>query len=101
MIFLNNHVSGFRGLLPWKYRIRFYPPCHYNKENIASRVLRTFLVAITASEPVLLPRWACSPARFAARLFLVLATNNVLKMDIYRRWNETKSSGGWYYSERQ
>ncbi len=39
MIFLNNHVSGFRGSLPWKCRIRFYPPCTYTRENIAPRLL--------------------------------------------------------------
>ncbi len=37
MIFLNNHVKGFRGLLPWKYRIRFYPPCNYYREYLAIR----------------------------------------------------------------
>ncbi len=37
MIFLNNHVKGFRGSSPWRCRIRFYPPCIYYRENIVAR----------------------------------------------------------------
>ena len=36
MIFLNNHVKGFRGGPPWRLRIRFYPPCIYYRENIVT-----------------------------------------------------------------
>ena len=50
MIFLNNHVSGFRGSLPWKCRIRFYPPCTYTRENIVTRARSTLMVIIVLGE---------------------------------------------------
>lgn len=43
MIFLNNHVLGISWLISVEMSIRFYPPCLYNRENIAARVFEDIL----------------------------------------------------------